>query len=251
MTKIGMVFRPVYVAQAKTRFVSLERVLKMPQVISQVSTVNHFANDIDRTLLELVVIKRTQAKFDPATDKVFQKLLDVTKSGQEIILIDNFLRLIDCRDYSLAVCQADYLKMNVPTLFSIEHGSILKTIPRKIIVSAVAARARQSKFRSESIKKGLQEKEEFVGATKPTRKAIDNAATRKSQIADFKAQALFQEIERVRQSMPLESRGNLTALADAMNVAGIETSSGGGQWQRITVKRVLDRMDRINEVASN
>jgi len=251
MTKKGMVFRPVYVAQAKTRYVSLERVLKMPQVISQVSTVNHFANDTDRTLLEFVVIKRTQAKFDPATDNVFQKLLDVTKSGHEIILIDNFLRLVDCRDYSLAISQANYLRMNAPNLYSIEHGCAVISIPPNVISSIIAVRARESKIRSESVKRGVKEKAELHGDSKPTRKAVDQAAKVNSKIADVKAQALFQEIEHVRQSLPSKARGNLKAIAKALNAEGVETSSGRGQWQGTSVKRVLDRIERINEVASN
>ena len=250
MTETGIVFRPLYVAQARSRTVSLEKLLKKPHVITQARTIRNFAAHADAPLAKVVLVSRTQAKFDPATDNVFQKLLGVTKNGSEVILVDDFLRLIDCRNFNLAIAQVDYLKKNAPTLLSIAHGSTVKTISANAIAATIAARSEQSALRSESIKKGLKENAELFGSTKPTRKAIDKAAKSKSSAADRRARILFPEIERIRQSMPLEARDSHKALADALNAAGVETSTGRGQWQGSSVKRVLDRMDRINDIAS-
>lgn len=50
---------------------------------------------------------------------------------------------------------------------------------------------------------------------------------------------------------PLGQRADVGGTIAHMNAAGVETSSGRGKWQGPVVKRVLDRMDRINEVVAN
>ena len=47
--------------------------------------------------------------------------------------------------------------------------------------------------------------------------------------------------------MPMEGRDTLKAIADALNLAGVEAPSGGGRWQGITVKRILDRIECLRD----
>ena len=237
--------RPVYVVSGKSLSTPKAELLNTTQCIAQASTVELFAKSAGRSLESYGLIRRTQARFDPALDPTFQKVLELSATNNEMILIDDYVRLIDCRDIDLAFTQAAYLKMHAPNLFSITHGSAVRDIPKKILVLNVGDQARKSHLRSKSIKSGLDKIAEFNDG--PTRKSVEAGVRAKKRIADHRAWQLSKDIERVRLTLSEDSQSNLTALAEALNASGIKTPSGKGAWQGITVKRVLERSARSGD----
>lgn len=174
---------------------------------------------------------------------MFQKVLELSAANNEMILIDDYMRLIDCRDIDLAIAQVVYLKKHVPRLFSINHGSSVNEIPQKILKLNVGDKVRQSLLRSKSIKSGIDKTAEFNDG--PTRKSIEAGVRSKKRIADHRALLLSKDIERVRLSLEEDHQSNLAAIAKALNAAEIKTPSGKGAWQGGTVTRVLERAARL------
>jgi len=201
--------RPLLVVRASSITTSIDSLIETSAVTAQVETIRQFARDLKRGLKRFTLIKRTQSKFDPASCKLFQNVLESCESETEIILIDDYLRLIDFRDPRQALDQGAYLQSHARQLYSITHGSFVSKIHPSFMKSAIKDRVRRSELKSKSIKKGLKKNEDLLGGTKPTRKAVDKGAKRKSNIADHRARILLPEIERIRQTMPSDSKDNL------------------------------------------
>ena len=64
------------------------------------------------------------------------------------------------------------------------------------------------------------------------------------RIADIRASQLLEEIERVRLTFEPDRQASLTAIAEALNEAGVRMPSAKDRWQATTVKRVLTRAFR-------
>ena len=242
--------RPMIVARPRSLAVSQDKLMAMPATIAQIETIRQFACDLGRDLKPIALIRRTQSKFDPSTNQVFQNVFDSIEDESEMVLIDDYLRLIDFRNYRLALDQGSYLRDSASGLYSILHASFVKNIPQPFMLSAIKDRARQSELRSRGIKKGLKETSELFGSSKPTRDAISKGAEGKSRHADVRALALLPEVEKIRHQLPETCKDSHKALADALNEAGVRTVSGKGKWQGALVKRLLDRIERLRDAES-
>lgn len=236
--------RPIYVVRAKSLTTPKSELLALPQYFSQRTTMELFTRSADRPVEPYGLIRRTQARFDPSSDATFQEVLKLSTANNEMILIDDYMRLIDCRDIDAAKEQVTYLKKHVPQLFSINHGSSVNAIPQKVLMLNVGDKVRQSLLHSTNIKSGLDKTAELNDG--PTRKSIEAGVRSKKRIADYRALQLSKDIERIRLSLEEGQQSNLSVLAKALNDSEIKTPSGKGAWQRITVKRVLERVARLS-----
>ncbi len=156
-------------------------------------------------------------------------------------------RLVDCRDHKVALRDIlEFAAKAEAPVCSVLHRQLLGEMRLPFLRAQIGDRVRAFRRRSDSVKAGLERCHDPDAG--PSRIASESGVRMKKQIADERAARLLPRIEVARSSLPLEQRSSHAAIARTLNEAGVPTPSGRGRWQGITVKRVFDRIGKVQEV---
>jgi len=235
-----LLVRPVIIFKSRKRNISEDTVKGSEQYKTQTRIISQFAIKRDWPLESPRLIVRTQANFDVATNKTFLALLDAAHENKEVILVDDFTRLINCRDIGVAAKQTDYLRMVVRNVFCIRREKLLNKIPKEKLQLILINEFEKSNVHSMHVKAGLLKNAEFIDG--PTKKAREKGAKARKLLADRRAKELADEIATAKAKLPQEKQSNFSAIARILNEEKVPTPSRKGAWQGITVKRVLERI---------
>jgi len=235
-------FHPLIVLRRGTRWPSIEAANRSAQYREQYLAIALWAQDRSQALLPPIFILRSQRQYQAAADQRLLQAIDKAKRNRTMLLISDFMRLIDCRSDKLASEGLVGLLRLEPPIYSIADGLPIASIPWERLQSRIYAgrlsaaersqRAKDAHARNDSTDKG------------PTKLAARAGANARKTIADRRAIKLVAEIERVRLGLPKDRQQNLAALAKALNDAGVPTASGRGQWQGSMVGRALARAQK-------
>jgi hypothetical protein len=235
-----LLIRPVIVFKSRKRKVLADTVKDSEQYSTQMRIISQFAIKHDWTLESPRLIVRTQANFDAATNNTFLTIMDAAHENNEMILVDDFIRLINCRDISTAAKQTDYLRMVAKNVYCIQREKLLVKIPKEQLQQILMTEFAKSNVHSKHVKAGLLKNAEFIEG--PTKKAREKGAKMRKLLADNRAQELVNEIAAAKAKLPSEKQSNFSAIARILNEENVPTPSRKGTWQGITVKRVLERV---------
>lgn len=236
------VSRPLLFVKVRSRLRMGSEARGSASAESQLVTIARWAEQQDQTLAKPVLLARTRASYSPEQDPKLCEVIQISRGNRDVLVMDDVFRFTRGCDAAEAEEIFRGLLRLEPLIFSIRHGAPLHRLKSETVRNELLRCAIEFRRRSERGKRAASSHGDGQGA--PTRQALRSAARARGVIADHKARQLADEIERVTHALPPEKQTNRSAIARALDEAGIAPPSGAGQWQATTVTRVLDRAQR-------
>lgn len=241
--EIPRAFIPLLVVRLRKRLRSIEEINRHSSASAQWVAIERYAEDKGLSLASRCFVVRMKGRrYTLERDSSLKKAVAKAIEDRHVLLMDDVFRLIAGMEEEPAVAMlTDLLKAKAP-IYSILHGNMLTRLPRETIKSNLTLHVGRLRGHSRRIKQGLAI---YGGNLAPSRKAIKRGAQSRIRTADRRAQALHQEIEKIRAELSENERSNRAAIARALNAAGIQ-GPGGGAWQGTTVKRIEERVAKFS-----
>ena len=241
------VFVPLFFVRLRKRAGAVEELRAHPSTMRQWVSIKRYSEDHGLKLgLGRYV---TRVKGHRHSDKVgveLQSAIAAALEDHHALLMDDVFRLIEGLDGGAATNFIKELIGARAPIYSILHGNPLATIPRDTIAANLGLHAHRFSNHSASVKKGLADA--GMEDLAPTQQAITQSVRVRRQAADSRARILHDEIEKARAELPEVKRTNNSAIAHALNAAGIK-GPRGSVWQGTTVKRIQDRLAKLKPIS--
>lgn len=210
---------------------------------SQFVAIARWAEQQGQTLAKPVLLARTRASYHPERDAKLREVIQSARADRRLLVMDDVFQFTRGCDAPEAEEIFRGLWRLEPPIISIRHGAPLLRLKSETINNELRRCVIEFRRRSERAKHAVSSHWDLQAA--PTDKALRSAARARRLVADHKSRQLAEEIERVTHALPAEKQTNRSAIARALNEAGIAPPSGAGEWQGTTVTRVLDRAQRL------
>ena len=233
------IFAPVIAVRLRRPPHSAAEVRQHPSTTEQWTTIEQYAANHDLTLEPAHILLRVQGRrYTFSRDAELQRAISLAAEAGHGLLMDDVFRLIDGMQAEAATEFTRELHATRVPIFSIRHGRLFTKLPMDTIKANLNLHVGRFRARSEAIREGLPDN------IAPARQTVLAGARARQRMADHQARRLHQEIEKVRAELPEAERDNRSAIARALNAAGI-SGPGGGAWQGTTVKRIEERVAKL------
>ena len=233
------IFAPVLVVRLRRPPRSTAEVWRHPSAAEQGMTIKQYAVNHGITLGSAHLLQRVQGRrYTFARDAELQRAISQAGEAGHGLLMDDVFRLIIGMGADDAKAFVTELFRARPPIFSIRHGRLITKLPMETINANLALHVSRLQTRSEAIRRGLAD------SIAPRRQTGREGAGARQRTANHRADRLHKEIEKVRAELPEHERDNRSAIARALNAAGI-AGPGGGKWQSTTVKRIEERVAKL------
>lgn len=236
-------FVPVVVVRLRRPPRSADDVRHHPSVVEQWTAIKRFAEDHGHELLPGFTVLRVKGRRHSFKgEHELKNAIATALAEHHALLMDDVFRLIAGMNAEEAIGFINELRRSRAPIYSMLHGKAITNMPRETIRSNVALQVERLRKHSERTKQGLANL--APGSLTPPKGAMERSARNRRRMADSKARRLHREIEKVRAELPEHERDNRSAIARALNAAGV-AGPGGGAWQGTTVKRIEERVAKL------
>lgn len=234
---------PLIVVRLRRPPRSVDEVWLHPSALEQRLVIHRYAEDHGYPLVPgLAVLRVKGRRHSFKREHKLKNAIDIALAKRLALLMDDVFRLIAGMGAEDAIGFIDELRRSRAPIYSIRHGKMITHMPYETIRSNVRLHEALLRKHSERTKRGLAifARESLT----PPSEAMKRSAESRGRIADSRARRLHEEIEKVRAELPEAERNNRSAIARALNAAGI-AGPGGGKWQGTTVKRIEERVAKL------
>lgn len=236
---------PLIFVRVRSRGRLAGEVRRSRMAAEQMAVIAQWASGAECTLMAPVIIAVTRAPWHPARDARLTEAIRAALTDKCPLLMDDVLRVADgCDDEDAFRIVRSLIGLGAP-IHSIRHGRLLPRIDVTTINREVTLRVAAWRVRSERARHAAAAPDQLQPA--PSAAARRAALQVRTRQADRQARHLAGEIARIQAGLPDGEQTNCSALARALNAAGVSTPSGRGKWQGTTVTRVLARAGQLPE----